>query len=93
MEVEGSGMEKVSALSTTVGLGALHERISRWLNLLLQPCYDYYKAHRTLHHNRVEASVTQGYSLRSTRAEFFEPKPTQLQIACSICVLRPISGT
>jgi hypothetical protein len=29
----------------------------------------------------------------STSAEFFDPNPTQLQIACSIRALRPISGT
>jgi hypothetical protein len=29
----------------------------------------------------------------STSAEFFEPKPTQLQIAYSISALRPTSGT
>jgi len=29
----------------------------------------------------------------STRAEFFDPKPTQLQIACSIEALRPMSCT
>src|SRR5580692_2654994 len=28
-----------------------------------------------------------------TRAEFFDPNPTQLQIACSTCALRPASGT
>jgi len=28
-----------------------------------------------------------------TNAEFLDPKPTQLQIACSIWALRPISGT
>ena len=29
----------------------------------------------------------------STSAEFFDPKPTQLQMACSIWALRPMSGT
>ena len=29
----------------------------------------------------------------NTSAEFFDPKPTQLQIACSISALRPMSGT
>ena len=29
----------------------------------------------------------------STSAEFFDPNPTQLQIACSIWALRPTSGT
>jgi hypothetical protein len=29
----------------------------------------------------------------STSAEFLDPKPTQLQIACSIQALRPMSGT
>ena len=28
-----------------------------------------------------------------TSAEFLDPKPTQLQIACSIWALRPTSGT
>ena len=28
-----------------------------------------------------------------TSAEFFEPNPTQLHTACSIAVLRPMSGT
>jgi hypothetical protein len=29
----------------------------------------------------------------NTSAEFFEPNPTQLQIACSMRALRPMSGT
>jgi len=40
---------------------------------------------------RIEIGVPQTFF--STSAEFFEPNPTQLQIACSIWPLRPASGT